>query len=62
MDITNAQLSGKTREEHDLIGYMQVPEEYYFGVQTMRGMDNFHISRNNIRTFAIKIERFIVII
>ncbi len=45
MDITNARLSGKTREEHDLLGYMQVPEEYYFGVQTMRAMDNFHISR-----------------
>ena len=45
MDITTAKLSGKTREEHDLIGYMQVPEEYYFGVQTMRAIDNFHISR-----------------
>lgn len=45
MDITTAPLSGKTREEHDLLGYMQVPEEYYFGVQTMRAIENFHISR-----------------
>ncbi|MBP9547320.1 MAG: aspartate ammonia-lyase, partial [Tidjanibacter sp.] len=51
MDITTAQLSGKTREEHDLIGYMQVPEEYYFGVQTMRGMENFHISRVRLSFF-----------
>ena len=40
-----AQLSGKTREEHDLLGYKQIPEEYYFGVQTMRAVENFHISR-----------------
>ena len=40
-----AQLSGKTREEHDLLGYKQIPVEYYFGVQTMRAVENFHISR-----------------
>ena len=45
MDITMAQLSGKTREEHDLLGYKQIPVEYYFGVQTMRAVENFHISR-----------------
>ena len=44
-DITAAPLSGKTREEHDLIGYKQVPEEYYFGIQTLRAIENFHISR-----------------
>ncbi len=45
MDITQQKLSGKTRKEHDLLGWMDVPEEYYFGVQTMRAIDNFHISR-----------------
>lgn len=38
-------LSGKTRKEHDLLGDMEIPEEYYFGIQTMRALDNFHISR-----------------
>ncbi len=38
-------LSGKTRREHDLLGELDIPEEYYFGVQTMRALDNFHISR-----------------
>lgn len=51
MDITTARLSGKTREEHDLLGYMQVPEEYYFGIQTMRAMENFHISRVKLSFF-----------
>ena len=45
MDITQTALSGKTREEHDLLGYKQVPEEYYFGVQTLRAVENFNISR-----------------
>lgn len=45
MDILNMKLSGKTRPEHDLLGDMNIPEEYYFGVQTMRAVENFHISR-----------------
>ena len=45
MDITEQKLSGKTRREHDLLGEMDVPVEYYFGIQTMRALENFHISR-----------------
>ncbi len=45
MDITQKPLSGKTRREHDLLGEMEIPVEYYSGIQTARAMDNFHISR-----------------
>ncbi|MBQ0025306.1 MAG: aspartate ammonia-lyase [Bacteroidales bacterium] len=38
--------SGKTRSEHDLIGDKEVPEEALFGVQTLRCIENFDISRN----------------
>lgn len=51
MNITNAPLSGETRHEHDLIGDMEVPVEYYFGVQTMRAVDNFKISRVTLDMF-----------
>ncbi len=51
MDITKRQLSGKTRTEHDLLGNKEVPVEYYFGVQTMRAMENFHISRVRLYFF-----------
>ncbi len=51
MDITKAPLSGKTREEHDLLGYRQIPVEYYFGIQTMRAMENFNISRVRLYFF-----------
>lgn len=35
--------SGRTREEHDLLGTSEVPAEAYFGVQTSRALDNFDI-------------------
>ena len=51
MDIMNTKLSGKTRREHDLLGEMEIPVEYYFGIQTMRAVDNFHISRVRLNFF-----------
>ncbi len=41
-------LSGKTRLEHDLIGDREVPVEYYFGVQTLRAVENFQISHDKL--------------
>ncbi len=41
-------LSGKTRSEHDLLGNMDIPVEYYTGIQTMRALDNFNISRSKM--------------
>ncbi|MDD4492169.1 MAG: lyase family protein, partial [Bacteroidales bacterium] len=37
--------SGKTRLEHDLLGDKSVPVEALFGVQTLRCIENFDISR-----------------
>ncbi|MCD7968908.1 MAG: aspartate ammonia-lyase [Alistipes sp.] len=51
MDITKRKLSGKVRREHDLLGEMDIPQEYYFGIQTMRAMENFHISRVRLYFF-----------
>ncbi len=38
--------SGKTRIEHDLLGDKEVPAEALFGVQTLRCIENFDISRD----------------
>lgn len=51
MDITKRKLSGKTRQEHDLLGNRNIPEEYYFGIQTMRATENFNISRVHLSLF-----------
>ncbi len=37
-------VSGKTRTEHDLLGYRNIPDEFYYGIQTMRGRENFNIT------------------
>jgi aspartate ammonia-lyase len=37
-------LSGETRTEHDLLGEKEVPCEAYYGIQTMRALENFNIS------------------
>lgn len=43
--------SGKTRREHDLLGERDVPFEAYYGVQTLRGLENFSISGVSINSF-----------
>lgn len=61
MDITKMPLSGKTRIEHDLLGDREVPVEYYFGVQTMRAMENFNISRVRLHFFPAFIKGLAVV-
>ncbi|MHA2788980.1 aspartate ammonia-lyase [Corynebacterium sp. S7] len=38
----------QTRTEEDLLGTVEVPNDVYYGVHTMRAMDNFQISRTTI--------------
>ncbi|UCC43695.1 MAG: aspartate ammonia-lyase [Candidatus Zixiibacteriota bacterium] len=37
-------VSGDMRVEHDLLGELGVPNEYYYGIQTLRALNNFSIS------------------
>lgn len=43
--------SGRTRSEKDLLGTREVPNEVYYGVQTMRGIENFTISGVTLNFF-----------
>lgn len=36
--------TGKTRQEHDSLGFKDINDEYYFGVQTLRALENFNIT------------------
>src|SRR5262245_5408910 len=45
-------MSGQpTRLERDLLGEKAVPADAYYGVQTARGLDNFHISGVQLRLY-----------
>ena len=43
--------SGQTRMEHDLLGDRKVPFEAYYGIQTLRAMENFNISGVTLNFF-----------
>ncbi len=42
--IKHIATSGKTRQEHDLLGYKEIPCEYLFGIQTLRAVENFDMT------------------
>jgi aspartate ammonia-lyase len=51
-----AQLIGDVRTEHDSLGERELPDEVYYGVQTLRAMENFAISGVFVKNFEHMIE------
>src|SRR4029450_5725564 len=43
--------SPATRTEHDMLGEKQIPADAYYGVQTARALENFHISGFELRLY-----------
>ncbi|MGE5346212.1 MAG: aspartate ammonia-lyase [Acidithiobacillales bacterium] len=46
------------RQEHDLLGHFAVPADAYYGVQTARALENFHISGVQLRLYPDVIKAF----
>lgn len=40
------------RKEHDFLGEIEVPDEAYYGVQTMRAIENFTITGRRLDDVA----------
>ena len=53
--------SGRTRKEHDLLGERYVPDEFYYGIQTLRALENFNISGVCLAHFPDLIEALAVV-
>lgn len=51
----------KSEVEHDLIGEKEIPADAYYGIQTVRAMENFHISRLNIDFYPELIKGFAIV-
>ena len=49
------------RVEHDLLGDLRVPAEAYYGVQTARALENFHISGVELRLYPNLIKAFAMV-
>jgi aspartate ammonia-lyase len=48
--------SGSTRREKDLLGPRDVPREVYYGIQTLRALENFNISGVTLSFFPALIQ------
>ena len=48
--------SERTRSESDLLGEREVPAESYYGVQTLRAIENFNISGVTLNSVPSLIE------
>lgn len=53
--------AGETREEHDLLGYRNVPNQAYYGIQTMRAIENFNISGVSLNFYPVLIEALVMV-
>ena len=53
--------SQATRLEHDLLGDKAVPKDAYYGVQTARALENFHISGVELRLYPNLIKAFAMV-
>lgn len=49
-------ISGRTRREHDLLGWREVPYEFYYGIQTLRAFENFNITGVAISHYPLLIK------
>lgn len=46
----------KTRTESDLLGAREIPEAALYGVQTLRGIENFEISKFHLKDYSLFIK------
>jgi aspartate ammonia-lyase len=53
--------AGATRTEHDLLGEKQVPADAYYGIQAMRGMENFQLSGVAINHYPGFVEAWAIV-
>ncbi len=53
--------SSAARTEHDLLGTKEVPPDAYYGVQTLRALENFKISGVPLRHYPELVEAFAMI-
>lgn len=49
------------RTEHDLLGEKQIPNDAYYGVQTMRALENFQISGQTTKDYPELVNAFVLV-
>lgn len=49
------------RTEEDLLGTIEVPNDKYYGVHTMRAVDNFQISSTKVQDFPAFVRGMVMV-
>lgn len=47
-----------TRKEHDFIGELEISDDVYYGVQTFRAVENFHMSGRKLKDYPFFVRAF----
>ena len=47
-----------TRKEHDFIGELEISDDVYYGVQTFRAVENFHMSGRKLKDYPFFVKAF----
>ena len=55
------QTAAPTRVEHDLLGEKRVPADAYYGIQTMRALENFQISNVGMNFYPEFVDAFAIV-
>jgi aspartate ammonia-lyase len=58
---TSPAIAQATRTEHDLLGNKEVPADAYYGIQTLRGMENFKLSGVAINHYPGFVEAWAIV-
>jgi len=53
--------SGATRHEHDLLGDRDVPDHAYYGIQTLRAVENFNITGVSLQFYPTLISSLAIV-
>ncbi|OFX42871.1 MAG: aspartate ammonia-lyase [Bacteroidetes bacterium GWE2_40_63] len=61
VNVGTQYVSGRSRLEHDLLGDREVPAEAYYGVQTLRAMENFNISGVTISFYPVFVQALAIV-
>ena len=60
-NVASQYVTGKTRVEHDLLGEREIPREVYYGIQTVRAIENFNISGIKLSLYPQLVEAFAMV-
>ena len=61
VNVAAQYVAGETRKEHDLLGYRNVPNQAYYGIQTMRGIENFNISGVSLNFYPVLVQALVMV-